>query len=64
MGGDEECRRMRSRNEQMEIFAESEEDLKFGRKAPVQGTFDDLRCLLTGENPLNAKYYAPTQQTP
>jgi len=46
----EEYRRMRARIELMEILAESEEDVKFDRVAPVQETFDDLRRLLTEEN--------------
>ena len=47
----EEYRRMRARIELLEILAESEEDVKFGRVAPVQDTFDDLRLLLTEESP-------------
>jgi prevent-host-death family protein len=46
----EEYRRMRARIELLEILAESEEDVKLDRVAPVQETFDDLRCLLTEEN--------------
>ena len=46
----EEYRRMRARIELLEILAESEEDMKFGRVAPMQETFDDLRRLLTEEN--------------
>jgi prevent-host-death family protein len=46
----EEYRRMRARIELLEILAESEEDVKFDRVAPVQETFDDLRHLLTEEN--------------
>ena len=45
----EEYRRMRARIELLEILAESEEDVKFSRVAPVQETFDDLRLLLTEE---------------
>ena len=43
----EEYRRMRAR---IEILAESEEDVKFGRVAPVQETFDDLRKMLAEDN--------------
>ena len=43
----EEYRRMRARIELLEILAESEEDVKFGRVAPVRETFDDLRKMLT-----------------
>ena len=46
----EEYRRMRARIELLEILAESEEDVKLDRVAPVQETFDDLRRLLTEEN--------------
>ena len=43
----EEYKRMRARIELLEILAESDEDVKFGRIAPVQETFDDLRKMLT-----------------
>ena len=46
----EEYRRMRARIELLEILAESEEDVKFGRVAPLQETFDDLREMLREEN--------------
>ncbi len=46
----EEYRRMRARIELLEILAESEEDVKFGRVAPAQETFDDLRKMLTEDN--------------
>ena len=46
----EEYRRMRARIELLEILAESEEDVKIGRTAPVQETFDDLRKMLTEDN--------------
>ena len=46
----EEYRRMRARIELLEILAESEEDVKFGRTAPVQETFDDLRKMLTEDH--------------
>ena len=46
----EEYRRMRARIELLEILAESEEDVKFGRTAPVQETFDDLRNMLAADN--------------
>ena len=41
---------MKARIELLEILAESEEDVKFGRTAPVQETFDDLRKMLTEDN--------------
>ena len=43
----EEYKRMRARIELLEILAESDEDVKFDRIAPVQETFDDLRKMLT-----------------
>ena len=45
----EEYNRMKARIELLEILAESEEDIRLGRVAPVQDTFDDLRKLLKGE---------------
>ena len=45
----EEYRRMKARIELLEILAEAEEDVKFGRVAPVQETFDDIRKVLTEE---------------
>lgn len=47
----EEYKRMRARIELLEILAESDEDVKFGRIAPVQETFDDLRKMLTEDIP-------------
>ena len=46
----EEYRRMRTRIELLEILAESEEDVKSGRVAPMQETFDDLRKMLAEDN--------------
>ena len=45
----EEYRRMKARIELLEILAEAEEDVKFGRVAPVQETFDDIRKILMEE---------------
>ena len=44
--GYEEYKRMKARIELLEILAESDEDVKYGRVAPVKDTFDDLRSLL------------------
>ncbi len=44
--GYEEYRRMKARIELLEILAEADEDVKYGRVAPVKATFDDLRSLL------------------
>ncbi len=45
----EEYNRMKARLELLEILAEADEDVKYGRTAPVQETFDDLRSVLKGE---------------
>lgn len=42
----EEYGRMKSRLELLEILAEAEEDVRNGRVAPIQDTFDDLRTML------------------
>lgn len=42
----EEYKRMKSRIELLEILAEADEDVKYGRVAPMKNTFDDLRSLL------------------
>ena len=47
----EEYQRMRTRIELLEILAESEEDVKKGRVAPIQDTFQELRQLLVGDKP-------------
>lgn len=45
----EEYKRLKARLELLEVLAESEEDARQGRVAPLQETFDDLRKLLKGE---------------
>ena len=47
--GYEEYKRLKARIELLEILAESDEDVKFGRTAPVRETFDDLRKILKEE---------------
>ena len=42
----EEYKRMKARLELLEILAEADEDVKNGRVAPIQDTFDDLRNIL------------------
>ena len=42
----EEYKRMKARIELLEILAEADEDVKYGRVAPIQDTFDDLRKML------------------
>ena len=42
----EEYKHMKSRIELLEILAEAENDVKNGRVAPTDETFDDLRQLL------------------
>ena len=44
----EEYKRMKARIELLEILAEADEDVKYGRTAPVQETFNDLRRILQG----------------
>ena len=44
--GYEEYKRMKSRIELLETLAEADEDVKYGRVAPVKDAFDDLRSLL------------------
>ena len=42
----EEYKRMKARIELLEIFAKADEDVKYGRVAPMKDTFDDLRSIL------------------
>ena len=42
----EEYKRMKARIELLETLAEADEDVKFGRVAPMKDTFDELRSLL------------------
>ena len=42
----EEYKRMKARIELIEILAEADEDVKYGRVGPMKDTFDDLRSLL------------------
>ena len=44
----EEYRRLRARIELLEILAEADEDVKHGRVAPIEDTFNDLRKILKG----------------
>ncbi len=44
--GYEEYLQMKSRLELLELLAEAEEDVRSGRVAPMQSTFDDLRKML------------------
>lgn len=46
----EEYNRLKARIELLEILAESEEDVKYGRTAPVQETLSDLRSFLSEES--------------
>ena len=48
--GYEEYKRMKARIELLEILAESEEDVKEGRVAPMENTFSSLRTLLKERN--------------
>ena len=42
----EEYKRLKARIELLEILAEADEDVKYGRVAPIKDTFDDLRSML------------------
>lgn len=42
----EEYKRLKARVELLEILAEADEDVKYGRTAPIKDTFDDLRKML------------------
>ena len=42
----DEYKRMKARIELLEILAESDEDVKYERTAPIKDTFDDLRNIL------------------
>ena len=42
----EEYKRMKARIELLEILAEADEDVKYGRVAPIRDTFDEIRSLL------------------
>lgn len=45
----EEYKRMKARIQLLELLAESEEDVRNGRVAPMQETFNDLRSILKEE---------------
>ena len=47
--GYEHYNRMKARLELLEILAEAEDDVRSGRVAPVQDTFDEIRKELKGE---------------
>lgn len=47
--GYEEYKRMKARIELLEVLAEAEEDVKYGRVASIKDTFDDLRAILKEE---------------
>lgn len=48
--GYEEYNRMKSRLELLEILAEAEEDVRMGRIAPMEDTFESLRSMLKEQN--------------
>ena len=45
----DEYRRLIARLELLELLAEAEEDVIYGRTAPMQSTFDNIRAMLKGE---------------
>lgn len=48
--GYEEYKRMKARLELLELLAEADNDVKEGRVAPIQQTFEDLRNILQEKN--------------
>ena len=48
--GYEEYKRMKARLELLELLAEADNDVKEGRVAPIEETFEDLRNILQEEN--------------
>ena len=48
--GYEEYKRMKARLELLELLAEADNDVKEGRVALIQQTFEDLRNILQEEN--------------
>ncbi len=44
--GYEEYKRMKARIELLEVLAEADDDVRYGRTAPMKDTFDDLRKML------------------
>lgn len=44
--GYEEYKAMKARIELLEILAEADEDVKYGRVAPMKDSFDELRSML------------------
>ena len=44
----EEYKRLKSRVELLELLVEAEDDVKNGRVAPIEDTFDELRNMLIG----------------
>lgn len=44
----EEYKRLKARVELLELLVEAEDDVKNGRVAPIEDTFDELRNLLIG----------------
>ena len=40
---------MKSRIELLELLAEADEDVAYGRESPIQDTFNDLRAMLKGK---------------
>jgi prevent-host-death family protein len=44
----EEYKRLKARVELLELLVEAEDDVKNGRVAPIEDTFDELRNMLIG----------------
>lgn len=45
----DEYKIMKSRIELLELLAEADEDVAYGRVLPIQDTFNDLRAMLKGK---------------
>lgn len=45
----DEYKSMKSRIELLELLAEADEDVAYGRVSPIQDTFNDLRAMLKGK---------------
>ena len=55
--GYEEYKRMKAGIELLEILSEADEDVRDGRVAPINDTFEDLRNLLKERRTWNTKLF-------
>lgn len=54
----EEYKRLKARVELLELLVEAEDDVKNGRVAPIEDTFDELRNLLIGREAYDIQSFA------